>query len=438
MTTEITRDSDQFHVYRYGVSIRYIPPKAGEDEEINLGRHHTELRVVKDYDAQVMPYFRLHAVLSQRDVQRIRETWKEGRLFITIAKFRVDRGDEKDAEVDTGEFVMKDEEFKIMLGDMTPATTRMDDAGTQAMQLPTVEFPMEIAPILPLAINKAVSPEVFHDVTINDVVVSLIERHAPRGADYKFAMSPSDNPRRYETLMIPPLNFTQAMRYVDDVYGIYKGRLSVFMDTHRAYVTSSTKVTKNPPSIKATAVSLEVISAQAAGEAAASGSGFDAESRVIRLRTSSKVEVDASGPARSEVDGKSIQLVNTSFETNTELDCGSWAVDEENDKTGAASDEERKRKVFWQNYDNPLTGDRMKILARENYAPAVVQADGFDVAALEPTLLWRLLTSNDSTAVIEGNWKLRAAELVFTKQKDSGSTSSLQAMLKLVPATNET
>jgi hypothetical protein len=442
--TQIVQDSKDFAIYRYGITAKYVPPGAGEDDTIHMNGNVVELRVIKDYEKQALPYVRATALLTQREVDKVRSSWKDGRMFLTVKKYKAPPGSRPEAggEEDTGKPYLENVEFRIMMADGTPGPAQVGEEKAPATDTPSVRFPMELAPVNAMEINKVVRSHVFHDVRMNDVMVALTNENAPKGADYKFAMSPAENDREYESIFIPPLDFVKSIRYLDEAHGIYKGRLTVFLDSSRGYLTGSTKTlkTKNPDDPQA--VSLETLPASSGGPNSTNGSGYDKDTKTIRLRTGTKMRVDSSGLARSEAGGRSVQLIGSSLKDHASIDCKSWGIDDLlsliGGLTGAASGGTEKEKVMWKTYDNPLVADRMKIMARESYSPAAVELDSFDVDALEPTLPWRVLSGHKSGEAAEGNWKLQASEVVFTKPPGTASKSSVAGTIRLVPASDAT
>ena len=56
--TQIKHNSDQFKMHRYSVNARLIPKGGKEADMIDLSEGVMEIRIIKDFDAQVFPYYR--------------------------------------------------------------------------------------------------------------------------------------------------------------------------------------------------------------------------------------------------------------------------------------------------------------------------------------------------------------------------------------------
>jgi hypothetical protein len=80
--------------------------------------------------------------------------------------------------------------------------------------------------------NSIVINEVYANAKMDDIVANILSK-VDSG---RIFMDPSDNLEREESLIIPPMNVIPAMRYLQEVYGIYNAGLSVFFDFDSSYV----------------------------------------------------------------------------------------------------------------------------------------------------------------------------------------------------------
>ena len=120
--TTINDDVDQFEHYRYRIEAKLIPKRGGEYETIELTQAISELRIVKHYDEQVMPYYRLTCAVSVEDATAIQAAWRTGHVYITMKKMKALRGGgggEQREEAVGAEYI-KDGEFRILVCDGAP------------------------------------------------------------------------------------------------------------------------------------------------------------------------------------------------------------------------------------------------------------------------------------------------------------------------------
>lgn len=80
--------------------------------------------------------------------------------------------------------------------------------------------------------NSSVVNEIYSNARMDDILVNLLSR-VESGSIF---MDPSDNIEREESLIIPPMNMIPAIKYLQEVYGIYNAGLSVFFDFNATYL----------------------------------------------------------------------------------------------------------------------------------------------------------------------------------------------------------
>ena len=430
--TEIVRDIDQFKHHRYGLLAKIIPKDGTEEDTIEIGDAITELRLMKHYDEQVFPYYCITAAVSTDVASKIQACWRDARLYLTVSKFQtngdVDEGETE--ELDTGDDYIKDAEFQIMVCDGAPPHVPSGQENELATKVPSVVFRMELAPVIALGINKKINNGAYHDLTISEFIAVLTADNVPDAQDYQFIMAPSDNKKRYESIFCPPLNYVPALRHLDRVYGMYAGKMTVFLDVDRGYILSSTKSTVADPESDPTTVMLEVLSPEeASADAFGTGSAYDEEKLVFRMRTAQRIQATIDGPARREVGGEHIKLVRSTPDERVGSSCKKLLIDDLGTLTG-----QMKEAVAWQTYDNELTVEKMRVEAREQYAPALIQFTACDLAAFQPTPQWLLVTEVERTQPLEGAWRIKAMEAVLSKAPGTNETASVVVSAMIVPS----
>lgn len=431
--TAIKSDADQFEQYRYGVEVKLIPKDGTEEDTILLTAGLTELRIIKNYDEQIMPYYRATVAVSVTEAEKIQSCWRSGKVYLTLRKFKALKSSTSDDQrlEDTGEDYLKNGEFRILVCDGAPPHVPEGQPSEGTRNAPSVLFDMELAPSIPLELNKGICNSAFHEITVGELVASAVGDCMPpeKAQQYSFVMSPPDNTKRYETIFIPPQNLIPTVRHVDRVYGMYAGRMTLFLDVDRGYILSSTKATGGAPTEPAS-VMLEVMSPdEGLPDRIPTGSAYSKETKTFRLRTNQRIAASIDGPANREVNGESVKLVRSTTDERSGSNCKHLSTD-----YMPSEDGKKKQLVAWQKYENPLIADRMKIEAREQYAPTLVTFSDCDLRAFAPNLQWSLLTEFKKIEGMEGQWRPTAAEIVLTKAPGVGEPCSVQALARIVPA----
>jgi len=289
---------------------------------------------------------------------------------------------------------------------------------------------LELVPSVALETGKVLLNGAWHDASVQSVVAAIAAQAVPPGKQYRFYMAPADSNRKLESVLLPPHNFPQAVRYLDEVHGLYAGRLQVFLDADAGYILSSAK-TIAPPQGKPQRVVVELSTPASGSPDQASGSGYDPEALAHVLRSAVPPAIELAGPVQKELAGERVKLVGTSHRDRAGSDCRTLIAD------GLQSGERPKERVAWQGYDNPLAGAKVKTAARENYSPTTLQFDSPDLAAFTPLLPYTISAQDERYAQLVGEWRLSAMEAVFRRPVGSNdATASLAVASTLVPASS--
>ena len=430
--TTIVSDTKDFHLNRYTIKVKLIPFAGGKADTIDLTKELSSLRIIKQYDDQVFPYYAMTVAVSVNVAKKIQAAWRIGKMYITMERLiptskSGTTGDSR--ETATGDMYIKDAPFQIMVCDGAPPNVPTGQNNDLVRQVPSVLFHMELSPLTPLAINKKTNNGAYHNLTMTSLAATLTNANAPKETPYKFYMAPSDNTKIYESVFIHPMNYVPAIRHIDKVYGMYAGKLSIFLDVDTGYILSSTKSTiggpTDPTTVILEAMSPEVSSPNEYGL----GSAYSKTTKAYRLRTFQRIGASVDGPAKKEVNGEYIKLVRSTFDERSGSNCRKCIPDSLEPLTGLL-----KERILWQSYDNPLTADRLRVETRENYAPTSLHFTGCDLKALNPNLQWRLVSNVDDIKPLEGNWRIKSMEAVLTKAPGTTESCSADVMCIIVPS----
>ena len=429
--TQINKNISKFKHTRYMITASIIPKNSQDEKEsIVLDEAISELLIFKHYDAQSFPYFKLTVSVSKMIAERISASWRDSTLFITMTRFIAEQKDGVGAvfEKEDSRYLEKIE-FRIMTCNGTEPQ-RIENGDEISATIPSITFIMELAPKKAFDINKGINNGTFQNTKVIDVIAFITQNNAPESG-YKFLLAPSDNQRVYESLLLPPKNYVPAIRHLDVAHGLYGGTLTVFLDVDIGYILSSTKTTiendKSP-----TTVVLEVLPAnEASADNSGIGSAFDPETRAFTIRSFQPITARIDGLARREVAGEHIKLVQLSNEERLGSDCKYLSVDEKGSDI-------KKEAVVWQKYDNSLAAEKMRVKAREDYAPQVLTFMNCDLKIFAPNLQWILLTSVESSEKFEGAWRCQSFEARLNKPVGTVSSFSVSVNAMIVPTTSTT
>lgn len=433
--TTLTNNLAQVERHVYAIRSTIIPAGGQEADAIDVGDLVTELRIVKDFDGASMPYFRMTVGVSRAVADRIRACWRSAKLTLTVSRRVVPRDGEGIRPIDAFHDILDNVEFRILetsLDNPPPAPPESAAPTDEATEATAYLGTLELVPAVSLAINRAVLGGAYHNTTVANLVALLCKRVRPSAPGYKMWFMPPDNERTYESLVLPPLSFVQSLKTVDRVYGLYKGKLTVFLDYDALYVLNSARSIQPGPKDPQMVV-LEVRPQQTQTPGTTYGSAYDEESRTHRLRHFGPVDLRVEGPGARESEGGHVRLVRATHRERTGTNCKDIFPEIAQFLPGGDATT-KKMRVLWQTYDNELTADRMRLEARERYAELRVQLDSPNLAALSPVLQWRVEAEGDAQRQeLEGYWRLSGVEISLTQSPKSDEPADAVVLARLRP-----
>jgi hypothetical protein len=88
--------------------------------------------------------------------------------------------------------------------------------------------------------NKNIINDVFEDATLNEILVNIFSSLD----NNELYLEESPNTTREQSLLIPPLNLIQTVKYLQTFYGIFDDGLVLFFDTNKTFLYSLTNEKK--------------------------------------------------------------------------------------------------------------------------------------------------------------------------------------------------
>jgi hypothetical protein len=205
-------------------------------ESIDVSRYITDINVKKDFAQSSFPL----VVINMMTTEAVREQMQSNDVSMRL---KVSKFTDVDGEQDGGDSSVSIDEvvFDTIIRTYTkPFSSTMskteDDNEDRDNQRDTVQLiPYQIVGIPEDLIQKnaVVVNEVYDSSKMDDILVNMLSR-AETGTIF---IDPSDNVERHESLVIPPMNLVPAVKYLQEVYGIYDAGMSLFFDFSGTYLT---------------------------------------------------------------------------------------------------------------------------------------------------------------------------------------------------------
>ena len=413
MTTPVL-SLDKIHISRYRPLLRFIPDGGSEDDEITLNVEVVEISIVRRFLHYMLPYVRIKCVLPVEKSRRIQEEYEGGSVFLTLerVKFAPDSGEDGE---DTGEMYWEDVELTLLGVDSTPLSTLRNTPETE--KTPISSMDLELVPRASLEMGRKTSNRIFQDIRILDALVMLFKERLP-SIPYRFLISPSDSTRIYENIIIPPLPLAETVSYLNEVYGLYKQRMTFFLDADTGYLLCADKPLEDKRLLPMKEVQIELFGApQGIGGYGIANGGFDdPEAQVYHMRTSWESHLEYQNVSQNEVVGEKMRFMRDSEEVM-------HLRASENATRLAGKRGAEKERIIWQRYDNDLFGEGVAARKREGDFQLTIVGESADLRYLVPHLPYRVMTGFEEMGNLEGLWRPINVDIRMTK--DPGSRMSM-------------
>jgi hypothetical protein len=206
------------------------------DTIIDISSFIRSVNIKKEFISNSFPLF----VIDIMTTQQIRDIMRDNDISINL---KIDKYSDSDSELseDSNEIPIIEERIvdtNIRIYDKPYMSSsnykEEDDENSDGMSDVMRVFPYQLSGIPDelVAKNDKIVNEVYDNAKINDVLVHLISQVE----DNEIYIDNSDNSERFRSLLIPPLNIIPALRYLQNIYGVYNSSLGIFFDLNKTYV----------------------------------------------------------------------------------------------------------------------------------------------------------------------------------------------------------
>jgi hypothetical protein len=206
------------------------------DTTIDISSFIRSVNIKKEFISNSFPLF----VIDIMTTQQIRDIMRDNDISINL---KIDKYSDSDSELseDSNEIPIIEERIvdtNIRIYNKPYMSSsnykEEDDENSDGMSDVMRVFPYQLSGIPDelVAKNDKIVNEVYDNAKINDVLVHLISQVE----DNEIYIDNSDNSERFRSLLIPPLNIIPALRYLQNIYGVYNSSLGIFFDLNKTYV----------------------------------------------------------------------------------------------------------------------------------------------------------------------------------------------------------
>jgi hypothetical protein len=202
----------------------------------DISRYISDINIRKDFVNQSFPLVVINMITTEeyRDIMRDNDV----SVRLRVNKYTdINQEGEQDETSITIEDVVFDTVVRSYKKPFSATATRTEDDNEnnnnrkdsiQLIPFQIVGIPEEL-----VKKNRTIINEVYEDAKIDDILVNILSSVE----DGPIFMDPSDNIEKEKSLMIPPSNVIPAIKYIQEVHGIYNSGMSLFFDFDGTYLS---------------------------------------------------------------------------------------------------------------------------------------------------------------------------------------------------------
>jgi hypothetical protein len=206
------------------------------DQTIDISSFIHSINVKKNYVTNSFPLF----VINIMTTEQVRNIMRDNEISINL---KVDKYSDSDSETseDSDEIPVIEERIintTIRIYEKPFVSTNTfkeeDDEESDSFSdvIQTVPYQLTGIPEELIKKNDKIINEVYHDIKINNALVNILSKVEKN----EIYIDNSDNKRRYDSLLVPPLNLIPAIKHIQSNFGIYASPIGIFFDMNKTYL----------------------------------------------------------------------------------------------------------------------------------------------------------------------------------------------------------
>jgi len=415
LSTPYTNSYDRFpkvdkaaagQLYAYSVIAEMKLENVDDKKPRKLNDYIMGLSIEKNFEKLFCPMVKLVLSIPQGESFSIQDNFREAPVILTIERHIVT---EKGKGISPPEPVYKGVEFTIVHIEGNAFEDDLSNSGS-IDQYPTPNTDTDKVITLYLYETKALEVKrplmnkVYHDVTVSDVINYLI---ADNFKDRSIIVDKPENEDTYEQIFIPPLNFPDAIEYLQAFYGIYRSGVETFMDLDAVYIISKDSSAKFGDYYKDMNIRVRSQMQQdPQSKARGTRSTFiDKESKSVNITLDSTPVVKSGDVLSKEFIGEQL-FINSDAKFDTAI--GGGGINPSEDESG-------KERFLWSKSTSKFATDEIALRINRNTESAHFVVQNSDIVYFNPVTVVHLGYAFKINDDVEAKYRFSLALTTFTR-----------------------
>jgi len=387
------------------------------NEYVELRDSVTRITMHSEYEDYVYPVLQVELVMSRSTLLDLQQNLQNIKFKVNIQRSKTTQTDKPSISLSerfVDNVILLPIDFDMNVIDQVRNTENSEDNDYQII--------IDLIPQEQLDINKNTINGILKNVNMKDVALYCIGKSV---SSKKLLFNEPDNMKTYEQVILPGLNLSSTLQYLQNVYGIYDAGLKLFFDFNNYYCISkditNKKIITKSGEYENVFIYLNDIRDNSNDE----GSTKDTVNNRYVIKVQNTGQVNISDISSREILGEDINImsINSISPSNNNYD-GTWGSGFTSDSKGHINSAKgiKKKKKYYNNYSNPYNETEFVSDAGRSIHSILVLLTGIDLDIVTPNKNYYIEYSNNDYNLFNGNYHL--SDIVYTYTLDSNTSDN--------------
>jgi hypothetical protein len=429
-----------FEKIMYQISMNMIMPGA---TDIQIDQYIQDMLYSIDFDKHAMPILSVGMRVPYAVIASIKDHFENITWRWSVSKIAKISDKKEVQDFAIPEVIFDNVELTAIDPDFNAVNLNKDTASRPEGAIPT--YPLKIDFIMKKD-NLASSHQmarIFNNVRMMDILTFLCNALKKDNPDLSFTITPPDNQKVYEQVIMEPSTFTQAINNLQDRYGLYRSGVRVSLSSNtqvsanpdtqvanstsdvpekkvtKSYVTITDKTGTAPATGAFSNVLIEIVDTRNTDNLGyESGSWLDKDSKTLVVRSSKPYSINKNNSERLS-NGENMRVLHNSSNFHARSVCD------------AVTNVVGSQRLYKHPYDNEYALSQVQTAVHEKTLQVGIEVADIDIFTFSDNLNYYLkfYSADDTTA--SGTYRITNAQFLL-RDGNSGPKNAIETSGKFI------